>query len=155
MLIVGDGSERKWLEAHLKTATITGALHGDALVSAFASMDAFVFPSLTDTFGLVILEALATGVPVLLGQEASERVGLQDGVQGFVTDEFVHGIRKLMHCEHLRHSMSVSAQLLARSQSWRTAFENLYKTYSQALENEDVRRRMRPERQRDLVTHRA
>ncbi|WP_156677734.1 glycosyltransferase family 4 protein [Sphingomonas profundi] len=63
-VIVGDGPERAALEKRFPDAIFLGALHGGALASAYASADLLVFPSRTDTFGLVMAEALASGVPV-------------------------------------------------------------------------------------------
>jgi glycosyltransferase involved in cell wall biosynthesis len=63
-LIAGDGPARASLEAKYPEAHFLGAHQGEALAEIFASADAFVFPSLTDTFGVVLLEALASGVPV-------------------------------------------------------------------------------------------
>jgi glycosyltransferase involved in cell wall biosynthesis len=63
-LIVGDGPARSSLEACYREAHFLGAQEGEALARYFASADVFVFPSLTDTFGVVLLEALASGVPV-------------------------------------------------------------------------------------------
>lgn len=63
-VVAGDGPERAILEARFPEARFLGAQHGEELAATFASADAFVFPSLTDTFGVVLLEALASGVPV-------------------------------------------------------------------------------------------
>ena len=63
-LVVGDGPCRRELEAKYPDAVFTGALHGEDLANLFAGADVFVFPSRTDTFGLVLLEALASGTPV-------------------------------------------------------------------------------------------
>lgn len=63
-LIIGDGPQRKALEQEFPAAHFTGALHGEELAQAYAGADIFVFPSRTDTFGLVVLEALASGLPV-------------------------------------------------------------------------------------------
>jgi glycosyltransferase involved in cell wall biosynthesis len=63
-VIVGDGPARAHLQARYPDAVFLGTRHGAELASIYASADVFVFPSKTDTFGLVMLEALATGVPV-------------------------------------------------------------------------------------------
>ncbi|MBM3607857.1 MAG: glycosyltransferase family 1 protein [Alphaproteobacteria bacterium] len=62
--VVGDGPDRRRLQAAFPSAQFLGALEGEALVQAYSSADVFVFPSRTDTFGLVLLEALACGLPV-------------------------------------------------------------------------------------------
>ena len=63
-VVVGDGPARQELAARFPEAHFTGVLQGDTLASVYASADVFVFPSVTDTFGIVLLEAMACGVPV-------------------------------------------------------------------------------------------
>jgi glycosyltransferase involved in cell wall biosynthesis len=63
-VIVGDGPARAALERKYPDAVFLGSMQGEALAQAYAAADVFVFPSKTDTFGLVLLEALASGVPV-------------------------------------------------------------------------------------------
>jgi glycosyltransferase involved in cell wall biosynthesis len=63
-VVVGDGPARLALQRKYPRAVFLGALHGEPLAEAYAAADVFVFPSKTDTFGLVLLEALASGVPV-------------------------------------------------------------------------------------------
>jgi glycosyltransferase involved in cell wall biosynthesis len=63
-VVVGDGPERKRLEAEFPETRFLGVLEGEALAEAYAAADVFVFPSRTDTFGMVLLEALASGLPI-------------------------------------------------------------------------------------------
>lgn len=63
-VVVGDGPARKDFQRRFPDAVFLGTLHGEALAHAYAAADAFVFPSLTDTFGNVMLEAMACGLPV-------------------------------------------------------------------------------------------
>jgi glycosyltransferase involved in cell wall biosynthesis len=63
-VVVGDGPARSDLEARFPDTIFLGALSGEALAQVYASADVFVFPSLTDTFGIVMLEALASGLPI-------------------------------------------------------------------------------------------
>ncbi len=63
-VIVGDGPERERLQRDYPDAVFLGEQSGDALATVYAAADVFVFPSKTDTYGLVLLEALASGVPV-------------------------------------------------------------------------------------------
>jgi len=143
MLLVGDGSEREWLSKRLHSARLPGFLQGNELADAFASMDTFVFPSKTDTFGLVLLEAMASGVPVVLSSEAGARVGIRDGIEGFLCDNLSEGVLKLMRCNGLRQTMSAASEEFARTQTWNNVFESLYETYRIALATPEVRRRMR------------
>ena len=63
-VVVGEGPQRAWLQRRFPAAHFVGERHGEALSRAYAGADAFVFPSRTDTFGLVLLESLACGTPV-------------------------------------------------------------------------------------------
>ena len=63
-VVVGDGPQRDALERAHPAAHFLGERHGDALTAAYAGADVFVFPSVTDTFGLVLLESLACGTPI-------------------------------------------------------------------------------------------
>jgi len=65
-LIVGHGGDEAWLRERMPRAEFTGVLRGEELSRAYANMDLFVFPSHTDTFGNVVLEALASGVPAIV-----------------------------------------------------------------------------------------
>ena len=144
ILIVGDGSESAWLRQHLRRAEFPGFLAGDNLLAAFASMNAFVFPSRTDTFGLVVLEAMALGIPVVVSEEAGARVGIHEGVEGLLCSpgRLCDQVVRLMQCEKLRTRLSQAGRDFARSHSWDTVFDDLYSTYEMGLYNPEVRRRI-------------
>lgn len=72
-VVVGDGPLRSVLERRFPDAVFIGARHGEALANIYAAADVFVFPSRTDTFGLVLLEALASGLPVAAFPAAAPR----------------------------------------------------------------------------------
>jgi glycosyltransferase involved in cell wall biosynthesis len=139
LLLVGDGSEREWLKKNLQFGDLPGVLRGDSLAAAFAEMDIFVFPSRTDTFGLVILEAMASGVPVVVSPETGARVHVQDGVAGFLATDFTESVLQLMGSESLRQRMGAEARRFACSRDWIRVFEDLYQTYDTALDTQQVR----------------
>jgi glycosyltransferase involved in cell wall biosynthesis len=82
MIVVGDGPLRRRLERAHPEVHFTGTLSGDALVAHYASADIFLFPSLTDTFGNVTLEALACGVPVVAFDLGAASEHVADRVNG-------------------------------------------------------------------------
>jgi glycosyltransferase involved in cell wall biosynthesis len=136
LLLIGEGSERKWLKSTLQQSDLPGVLRGDALADAFAGMDVFVFPSQTDTFGLVLLEAMASGVPVIVSPDAGARAGVTDGVSGFLAhdaDGFVAAISTMLADPGLRPRMGVEARRLACSKGRSGVFESLYETYGVGL----------------------
>jgi len=139
-LLVGEGSEKEWLVRNLQHAHFAGTLHGDALAESFANMDAFVFPSRTDTFGLVLLEAMASGVPVVVSPETGVRTGVQHGVTGFHAGDsqaFTQSVLRLMTSEALRREMGSAACEFARSKAWSGVFQELYQTYETGLKTID------------------
>lgn len=84
LVIVGDGPERGRLERHLPGAIFTGALRGEALARHYASADGFLFPSLTETFGIVVLEAMASGLDCLSFDYAAGRMLIESGANGLL-----------------------------------------------------------------------
>jgi phosphatidylinositol alpha 1,6-mannosyltransferase len=140
--VIGDGCERAWLQANLRTGDFTGILRDTDLATAFANMDAFVFPSATDTFGLVILEAMSSGVPVIVRPEAGVKAGVVDGVDGFHSTDFTAHVRRLMHCPETRAEMGRSARMHACATAWPGVFDDIQRIYREGLEHEQTRRRM-------------
>ncbi len=138
-LIVGEGGQQKWLRHHLQHVEMPGVLRGADLAAAYRRMDVLVFPSLTDTFGLVLLEAMASGVPVVLSPETGKRVGVEDGVSGLLTDDLAGSVKCLIHDPCLRQAMGTGARRFAETQSWDSVFDHLYQTYAEALSVENAK----------------
>ena len=88
-VVVGDGPARASLERKFKKVQFLGVKHGEELACHYAAADVFVFPSLTDTFGIVMLEAMASGVPVAAYPVTGPIDVVENGVSGLV-DEDLH-----------------------------------------------------------------
>ncbi len=86
-LVVGDGPDFEGLREAYPAAVFTGAQSGGELAASYASADVFVFPSRTDTFGLVLLEALASGVPVAAYPVMGPADVFADGIGGVLSDD--------------------------------------------------------------------
>ncbi|MFV0389480.1 MAG: glycosyltransferase [Pyrinomonadaceae bacterium] len=133
-LIVGEGNERKFLEANMRTAEFTGFLSGKQLSNAYANMDVFVFPSETDTFGNVLQEANASGAPCIVTDKGGPKFIVKDGKTGFVAanlNEFVQNIKFLLDSPEKLAQMKQSSLLFARSRSWDSVFEKVFDAYAE------------------------
>jgi len=134
-LIVGHGSEEGWLRRNLPRAEFTGVLRGEALARAYADMDLFVFPSHTDTFGNVVLEALASGVPAIVTPDGGPASIVREGVTGrIVADEqFAQAIAEILEMPAQLNEMRHAARNYALSASWDSVFEGVYAGYQSIL----------------------
>jgi phosphatidylinositol alpha 1,6-mannosyltransferase len=131
-LLVGEGSERPWLERHLRRATFTGVLRDEKLAEAYANMDVFLFPSRTDTYGNVIQEAAASGVPSIVTDEGGPRNLVVPGITGFIcaTDqEFIAHAVALAGDTKQRQALGSAARENIKGVSWDAAFEMTYAAY--------------------------
>lgn len=135
-LIVGRGSRDKFLRANLKNGELTGVLTGDALAQAYANMDVFLFPSKTDTFGNVVLEALSSGVPALVSDEGGPQFVVKNGETGYVCGNntaFVESILGLRRSQEDLARMRAAARKHAEGASWDNIFDGVYRAYEEAL----------------------
>jgi glycosyltransferase involved in cell wall biosynthesis len=135
-LIVGHGSEETALRRELAQAEFTGVLRGAALAEAYANMDVLVFPSHTDTFGNVVLEALASGVPAVVTVGGGPKYIVRDQDTGFVTedDHFADAIAELVRDRARLDGMRLRAREYALGCSWDAVFDRVYAGYGTALQ---------------------
>ena len=134
--VVGDGSERQWLERNLKHGVFTGVLRDEKLATAYANMDVFVFPSRTDTFGNVILEAAASGVPAVVTSEGGPKDLVLHGLTGYVAHDDADFIAKVLELAANRGrlpQMGRAARDNASHSSWDGACEMIYAAYRHAV----------------------
>ncbi|MFB4164314.1 glycosyltransferase family 4 protein [Alteribacillus sp. JSM 102045] len=124
LAIVGDGPHRKTLEYCFQgTPTVfTGFLHGQELSKAYASSDVFVFPSRTETLGLVILEAMASGLPIVVANSGPTAEQVSDGETGLlydpkIKDDLKNTVLKLQDVTW-RQRMGNQARETSRAFSW-------------------------------------
>jgi phosphatidylinositol alpha 1,6-mannosyltransferase len=138
-LIIGSGGEQEWLRANLRNAEFPGVLKGEDLARAYANMDVFAFPSFTDTFGNVILEALSSGVPAVVTNGGGPKYLVQSGVTGYVAENdaaFVRSILELLTDPDRLLRMKAAAREYACSISWDRVFERVYDAYNSTLFND-------------------
>jgi glycosyltransferase involved in cell wall biosynthesis len=138
LALVGDGPNRSVLEKHFAgTPThFVGYLTGRELGSAFASADAFVFPSRTETLGLVLLEAMAAGCPVVAARSGGIPDIVTDGVNGYLFDPAddqgaIAATQRLLKQQEERESLRQNARAEAERWSWAAAtrqLQNYYRT---------------------------
>jgi phosphatidylinositol alpha 1,6-mannosyltransferase len=130
-LIVGHGGEEGWLREHLPRAEITGVLKGEALSQAYANMDLFVFPSHTDTFGNVVLEAMASGVPAIVTPDGGPYTIVREGVTGRIAEDagFAAAVAGVLSDPVKHEEMRIAARAHALTASWDSVFEGVYSAY--------------------------
>jgi glycosyltransferase involved in cell wall biosynthesis len=133
-LIVGEGDERAFLEKNMSRAEVTGFLNGEQLATAYANMDVFVFPSETETFGNVVQEANAAGVPAIVTDQGGPKFIVRHGETGYIAknfDEFVKYSTELMSDSQKLNDMKRAAREFALSRSWDAVFERVYQAYAE------------------------
>lgn len=136
-LIVGEGTERDWLEKNMQTAEFTGYLEGEPLSEAYANLDVFIFPSETDTFGNVSQEAMASGVPAIVTDQGGPKFVIKDGETGFVAknfDDFVKYSVELMDNPAKLSKMKQASIDFVQTKSWDAVFEKVYEAYTETIE---------------------
>ena len=131
LVVVGHGPYSDAFSESLPEACFTGYLTGNDLAAAYASADIFVFPSTTDTFGNVIIEAQASGVPVVVSDLGGPKELVRNNENGLITkshdvDDLTEALRRLIIDPALRERMRVNARESVADRSWPSAFEKFW-----------------------------
>lgn len=130
--IAGHGNEEGWLRRNLRRKQIAGVLRGEPLANFYANLDLFAFPSETDTYGNVIQEAMASGVPCVVTAGGGPKYLVRQEVDGLVTyDEaaFASACVRLVFEQDTRARMALQARQAAEAATWPKVFEGVYRAY--------------------------
>lgn len=145
-LVVGDGPLREELEANSPAyMTFTGYLTGIELAEIYSASDLFVFPSPTETFGNVVIEALASGTPAITANSGGVKNIIQPGVTGYLCEtgnaaEFVDAILQLLENDSLLIQLGREGRDYALTQNWDTIFDHLLWNYQSVFEDQNIQK---------------
>ncbi len=146
LALVGDGPHRQPLEQHFfgTNTHFVGYLSGKELASAFASADAFIFPSRTETLGLVLLEAMAAGCPVVAARSGGIPDIVADGVNGYLFEPeadilgaIAATLRLLQHKQE-REIIRQNARREAERWGWASATQQLQTYYQKIIHSDQL-----------------
>lgn len=137
-MIVGEGPARTELTERLPDAIFTGYLGGEALARAYASSDVFFFPSDTETFGNVTLEAMASGLPTVCADATGSNGLVRHGENGFLVPAgnvaaFADHLTRLALDANLRTQMGLASERIAREFDWDTVLARIAGYYNEIL----------------------
>ncbi|MDB5055233.1 MAG: glycosyl transferase [Bacilli bacterium] len=141
LALVGDGPFRSTLENHFKdTNTVfCGFMHGEELSKAYASSDVFVFPSITETLGLVLMEAMAAGLPVVAAKSGPTCEQIEHGETGVLynPDQPNGLLNAVLSLNNMAFSSKISIQTgsYVKSFSWTGPSEQIYQLYREVIEH--------------------
>jgi len=133
-IIAGDGMARKFCENKMKHAVFTGKIGHEQLAVLYASADIFLFPSVSETYGNVVLEAMTSGLPCVIADKGGSADFIQHGVNGFKCSpfdeyDFIEKLEVLLSSASLHRQFSEKGLLVSQSFNWNklshTYFEDL------------------------------
>lgn len=140
-MVVGDGPAGEGLRKMLPDAVYTGFLKGEELATAYASSDVFFFPSDTETFGNVTLEAMASGLPCVVADAAGSKSLVEQNVNGFLADInqndlFFSYLERLVTNDKLRAEMASASVKKSKNYSWANINGQLLSYYEELFDQE-------------------
>lgn len=135
LVLVGDGPARREVQARCPTAIFAGMRHGDDLAAHYASGDLFVFPSLTETYGNVTPEAMASGLPVLAYDYAAAQQLVRPMMSGLLAPfgdapEFIRLARSLAQDKAVLRTMGLRARQATADVSWQGVLSKVEAVYN-------------------------
>ena len=138
LLLVGDGPSRRLLEKRHPEHIFAGMRHGEDLAAHYASADLFLFPSLTETYGNVTLEALASGLPVVAYRMAAAAELIRHGDNGMLaepgaSDQFVRAALDLVSRPHARRRAVEAAPVSVAALDWERIHDRLVAALREAI----------------------
>ncbi len=135
LIVVGDGPYKKEMMKLFKNAIFTGFIKGKRLSQIYASSDFFIFPSTTDTFGNVVLEAMSSGLPVIVSNKMGPKELVIHGKNGYISslENLNHYVDLLVKNSKLRNKLGKNARKYALTRDWNKIFDKLFKDYKSVL----------------------
>jgi len=139
LIITGDGPYLEHFKSSMPNNVIyTGYAFGKELSRIYASADIFVFPSLTETFGNVVLEAMASGLPVVGIKAGGVKDIIENGYNGILIEKndvklFASAVSLLVENKNMRNTMAYNARQYALTRTWDAVFDTLVKAYNNVL----------------------
>ncbi|HVC80012.1 MAG TPA: glycosyltransferase family 1 protein [Chloroflexota bacterium] len=146
LVLVGDGPHRAALESRFRALPVSflGQRHGADLAALYASADLFAFPSLTETFGQVVQEAMASGLPVLAFRAGGIQDLLRDGQEGYLCTpedyrDWYASARRLAANSVLRARLGERARAAVAGRTWEAIFARLLDDYAELARLQEPR----------------
>ncbi|MDP4115669.1 MAG: glycosyltransferase family 1 protein [Bacteroidota bacterium] len=141
--LAGDGPVKKDLEKLMPDALFLGYQSSENLARIYASSDIFVFPSTTETFGNVTLEAMASGIPPVCVREGGAYGMIKEGITGLIANpkdeaDLALKLGLLIENEKLRKSIGLNGLTYAHKQSWDNIFDSLFSNYKKIINNYNI-----------------
>ena len=149
LVVVGDGPYRPTMERELNSVKFLGFRHGDELSSIYASADMFVFPSITDTLGQVVMESQASGLPVLVTDQGGPKEVVTEGETGFVLpadrpDLWIDRLVQLVRDQGTRQRMGDAAHRAMQPYALSNSFDHFWSVHTDAWHAHLARLGIRP-----------
>ena len=151
VVAIGDGPARSYFQERLPDAIFTGQLTGEELATALASTDVFLNPSITETFGNVTLEAMASELPVIAAAASGTTSLVNDGVNGRLVepgdlDAFAEALAEYQRRPELRASHGAAGLEFARTMDWDSINAVVMHVYERVIERRGRFNRLRASR---------